>query len=177
MRRFLLLMGAVATLVYACTEDRVAQFSVNDSASLSPTAKKSGHDEDCQPLPPEPRPLGTVQVDDDGIGIGRCFGSGDRCIEFTVTCPGIEDAKGTLRVTGSGAAGTVGLNTGGPGTGLYGNQIQDVVREFMDDLLEDGYLLVEVGWTFPGVWEGPGTTTSLATLAKIYNLPKPPRPK
>ena len=78
------------------------------------------------------------------------------------TCPGIEDAHGTLRVTGTGTAGKFGLNTGGDGTGLFGNQPQDAVQDYMDALLTDGYLVVEVGWTFPGVWERPGTTTMLA---------------
>ena len=96
----------------------------------------------CQP---EPRPLGAVQVDADGIDIGRCFG-GDRCIELTVTCPDVENAEGTLRVTEPGAIGTVILTTGGKGTGLFGNTPPpDLNDEFMDAFVEDGYLLVELG--------------------------------
>lgn len=214
MKRFLLLTGVVAALVYACTEDRITQSFEDNSHSLSPATKKSGKsgkvdvchsmgngkfnkinvsanalpahlahgdvipgagvlDEDCQP---EPLPLGTVQVDDDGVDIGRCFG-GDRCIEFTVTCPNIEDAEGTLRVTGTGDAGTVILTTGGTGTGLFGNSPpQDINDEFMDALVDDGYLVVEVGWEGNGVWEEPGTATSLAcrsatTIDWIHNNP------
>ena len=114
-----------------------------------------------EPSPPE-LPLGAVQVSADGVDIGRCFG-GDRCIEFTVTCPGIADAQGTLRVTGTGTAGTVILTTGSTGYGLFGNSPhEDLNDQFMNDLRGDGYLLVEVGWEGNGVWEGPGTSTSLA---------------
>ena len=133
---------------------------------LTPTS-----DPTATPVPtPTPAVLGAVHVDNDGVNIGRCFG-GDRCIEFSVACPNIPDVEATLRVTGTGTAGTVILTTGGKGTGLFGNvnpEIIDIHELFMDPLLDDGYLLVEVGWSVGvgvagnGVWEGPGTTTSMA---------------
>ena len=72
-----------------------------------------------------------------------------------------------VRVTGMGDKGTVVLTTGGRGTSLYragGESVEgrDYINAMMDILLADGYLLVEVAWDRPGVWEGPGGSRTLA---------------
>ena len=132
--------------------------------SVFATAVANGDDNDH-----EPRPMGIVELQSDGTCPPGKFSGGDRCIEFAVVdCPDIADVVGALRVTGTGAVGTVVLTTGGQGTGLFGNQSGDIVAGFLDALLDDGYLLVELAWDDlgnvnpPGVWEGPGTSTSLA---------------
>ena len=122
-------------------------------------------------LPPSPtlaapetsRPIGTIhQVADE-----ECTEAfGDRCIRTVVTCPGITDATVRLRVTGTGAKGTILLTVGGRGTGWYrvGESVggSENINGMMDTLLAVGYKLVEVRWVEPGIWEGPGGAISLA---------------
>ena len=66
-----------------------------------------------------PRLTGMVEVQSDGSCPTGKFSGGHRCIEFNITgCPAINEAVGAVRISGSGAAGTVVLTTGGPGRGL-----------------------------------------------------------
>lgn len=87
------------------------------------------------------------------------------CMQVEVACPGIPDVTARLRVTGSGAAGTLVLFTGGPGRGLFGNvagaREQRVVRGFLASLHESGVKTVEVGWDGDGPWGLPADRSIL----------------
>ena len=152
----LLLAGTitVGSIVVADDDDD------DDEASAGVVLDDDDDDDDSDSLS-----LGTLVVSTDGECETEDFG--DRCIEFTVACSGIADATGTLRVTGTGAEGTVVLTTGGKGTGLFRNtggspEGQEVVHGFVDTLLADGFRLVELAWDEFGIWEGPGGSRSLA---------------
>ena len=140
------------------------------SAMIAATVIASGDDDDDHAA----RNLGAVVLVSDGACQPGKFFDGDRCIELEVVCPMIDDAPAGLRVTGTGTIGTVVLTTGGNGTGLYGNQAGDVVEGFINDLLGDGYLVVELAWDdlapgpdpLLGVWEKPaGSTLGSISLA------------
>ncbi|MFQ5950454.1 MAG: hypothetical protein ACE5KH_00045 [Candidatus Geothermarchaeales archaeon] len=103
---------------------------------------------------PESLPLGTVEVSGE-----ECPGA--RCMTVVITCPEIPDAAARLRVTGNGSTGTILLTTGGSGGGLY-SKGGEVAEEMMSTLVDDGYLLVEVAWRSPGIWEGPAGSITLA---------------
>ena len=129
-----------------------------------PTVTRTAGLTTTPPAPETSRPLGTIHP----VADEECAGPfGDRCIRTIVTCPGIADATVRLRVTGTGAKGTVLLTVGGPGTGWYRveeerREGRDNINGMMDTLLVDGYNLVEVRWVEPGIWEGPGGSISLA---------------
>ncbi len=80
--------------------------------------------------------------------------------ELEVSCPDIPDIHVVLRVTGEGTAGTILLTTGHTGQSFYrtGGEFttdEGYTGNMMDELLDNGYRLVEVRWREGGHWELP----------------------
>ena len=126
------------------------------TSTLAPTSTPLSRD--------QARTLGQIRI----LGDRECPGdSGARRLQLTVRCPEIADARVTVRVTGAGPSGTVILTTGVTGNSWYrarGESVEgrDYTTGMMDALLADGFWLAELNWTKLGIWEGPGSTISLA---------------
>ena len=121
---------------------------------------------------PEPLALGSVQVNE-----GDCpEGSGNAsCIRAMVSCPRLAESPALLRVSGDGSAGTILLTTGGSGGGLYrigGENGEGAagIGNMMDTFLDEGYMLVEVQWKPPRIWDTSNDAGSITLACRAATI-------
>lgn len=155
-------------------------FVMGCSSSLSPTpaaistAEAPSESATTPTVPvPDSLPLGSVQVTDVNCPEGSRT---TYCISAAVSCQRLVDSNAFLRVSGDGSAGTIVLTTGGSGGGLYRIGGQDSggaegIGSMMDTFLDEGYMLVEIQWRPPRIWDtsdDAGSITLACRAATIF---------
>lgn len=135
------------------------------SAIQSPPASAAANAQSTNAAPlASPLPLGTLSLTSD---VEPNCPSGHTCHGFVVTCSGLQQAHGFLayRSPSGTKRGLVMFFSGGYGTSWWSGGQSDPAASFFQNLIQDGFMLVQVRWVDSWLTAAAGQDTGSSKLA------------